>query len=435
MFCYQCEMSGPNGCGSNGQTEGTCGKDENLSRLQDLMVFGVKGLAAYRTHAADLGADTKEVDDVLAETMYFTLTNVNFNFDQHIAQLMKLGSAGVTAMGLLSEAHTQRLGVPTPVKVSQDRAEGKGILVSGHDLLMLKNLLEATAGRGVNIYTHSEMLPAHAYPELSKHEHLKGNIGKAWFDQKTLFEEWPGAIVVNTNCIVPPTKTCGYLDRLFTYETVGIEGGRRIENGDFSELIDTALALPEITNFTGDKSLTTGHHYKTVLTLAPQILDAVKSGNLKKFFVVAGCDAPGKAGEYYRELTEKIPQDAVIVTSSCGKFRFNDIDFGNVPGTDLPRYLDLGQCNDSNGAVQIALALSQALDTPVNDLPINIVLSWMEQKAVIILLALFSLGIKGIRLGPKPPQFVNEDIYNFLVEQFDFGLTSTADADLAEMLS
>ncbi len=434
MFCYQCEMSSPEGCGSKGQSAGTCGKDENLARLQDMMVFGVKGLAAYRMHAADLGADTKEVDDIMAETMYFTLTNVDFNFDQHIAQLMKLGSAGVKAMGLLSEAHTQHLGVPTPVSVTQNRAEGKGILVSGHDLLMLKNLLEATAGRGVNIYTHSEMLPAHGYPELAKHEHLKGNIGKSWFDQKTLFEQWPGAVVVNTNCIVPPGKDCGYLDRLFTYKTVGIEGGRRIEDDDFSELIDTAVSLPDITNFSSDATLTTGHHYKTILTLAPQILNAVKSGNLNRFFVVAGCDAPGQAGEYYRELTQKIPQDAMIVTSSCGKFRFNDIDFGTVPGTELPRYIDLGQCNDSNGAVEIALALSQALDTPVNDLPVNIVLSWMEQKAVIILLALFSLGIKGIRLGPKPPQFANEAIVNFLVSQFDFGLTSTADADLEAML-
>ena len=435
MFCYQCEMSSPGGCGSNGQSAGTCGKDENLARLQDLMIFGVKGLSAYRTHAADLGADTKEVDDVLAETMYFTLTNVNFNFDQHIAQLMKLGSAGVKAMGLLSEAHTNRLGVPTPVSVTQNHAEGKGILVSGHDLLNLQKLLEATDGKGINVYTHSEMLPAHGYPELRKYRHLQGNIGKSWFDQKTLFEQWPGAIVVNTNCIVPPKKNCGYLDRLFTYETVGIEGARRIENGDLTELVETALSLPDVTNFTDDATLTTGHHYKTVLTLAPQILDAVQSGKLTRFFVVAGCDAPGSGGEYYRELTQKLPADSIIVTSSCGKFRFNDIDFGTVPGTDLPRYLDLGQCNDSNGAVAIALALSEALDTPVNDLPINIVLSWMEQKAVIILLALFSLGIKDIRLGPKAPEFLNDDITNFLVEQFNISYTTTADADLEAMIA
>ncbi len=435
MFCYQCGMSSPDGCGSEGQTEGICGKDENLARLQDLMVFGVKGLAAYRIHAADFGADTKEIDDVMAETMYFTLSNVDFSFDRHIAQLMKLGTAGVQAMGLLSEAYTQHLGVPTPVQVTQNRAEGKAILVSGHDLLMLKNLLEATAGRGVNVYTHSEMLPAHAYPELRQHDHLKGNIGKSWFDQKTLFEQWSGALVVNTDCIVPPAEDCGYVDRLFTYAMVGVEGARRIEDGDYSELIDTALALPDITNFTSDEILTTGHHYKTVLTLAPQILDAVKAGNLKRFFVIAGCDAPGRAGEYFRELTQKIPQDAIIITSSCGKFRFNDIDFGTVPNTELPRYLDLGQCNDSNGAVEIALVLSQALGTPMNDLPVNIILSWMGQKAVIILLALFSLGIKDIRLGPKPPQFVNEDIVNFLIEQFNFGVTTTVDADLAEMLS
>ena len=434
MFCYQCEMSTPGGCGAKGQEQGTCGKNETLSRLQDMMVFGVKGLAAYRMHAADLGADTRAVDDVMAETMYFTLTNVNFNFDQHIAQLMKLGSAGVRVMGLLSDIHTKVLGIPTPVKVPQNKAEGKGILVSGHDLLFMKRLLEATEGRGVNVYTHSEMLPAHAYPELRKHSHLKGNIGKAWFDQKTLFEKWPGTIVVNTNCIVPPSKNCTYLDRLFTTNTVGVEGAHRIEDNDFSFLIEKTLATPEIKNFNSDEYLTTGHHYKTMLTLAPRILEAVEAGNLKHFFVVAGCDAPGKAGEYYREFTERLPSDAIVLTSSCGKFRFNDIDFGTVPGTDIPRYIDLGQCNDSNGAVEIALALSQALKTPVNDLPVNIVLSWMEQKAVIILLALFSLGIKNIRLGPKPPQFANEEIVEFLASEFNFGLTTNAEADLATML-
>jgi hydroxylamine reductase len=434
MFCYQCEMSANGGCGSKGQSQGTCGKDENLSRLQDTMIFGLKGLSAYRTHAEEMKVDTKEVDDVMAETLYFTLTNSNFNFDDHIAQLMKVGSAGVKMMGLLSNAHTDTLGIPTPVSVSQNKAEGKAILVSGHNLIMLKALLEATEGKGINIYTHSEMLPAHGYPELKKFSHLKGNIGKSWFDQKKLFEAWQGAIIVNTNCIQIPKKDSTYLDRLFTSNIAGVDGAKKIEGHDFSEVIEKALSLPEVTGFDSDASLMTGHHYKTILTLAPQILDAIKEGKIKKFFVIAGCDAPGKAGNYFRELAESLPKDVVILTSSCGKFRFNDIDFGNVPGTELPRYIDLGQCNDSNGAVEIALALSQALDTPVNDLPIQIVLSWMEQKAVIVLLALFSLGIKGIKVGPKPPEFFNEDITNFLVEQFDLSLTSTVEEDLKTML-
>ena len=435
MHCYQCEMSTVEACGANGQDQGTCGKTETLARLQDLMIFGLKGLASYRSHAAELGADTKEVDDVVSDTLYFTLTNVNFNFDEHIAQLMKVGQAGVKVMGLLSEAHTKTLGVPTPVTVTQNQAEGKGVLVSGHNLFMLKEFLEATEGKGIHVYTHSEMLPAHGYPELRKYSHLKGNIGKAWFDQRKLFEEWPGAIIVNTNCIVPPANDCGYLDRIFSYKMVGIEGSVKIENNDFSQVIEKALSLPDVTNFTSDATLTTGHHYQTILGLAPQILEALKTGKLKQVFVVAGCDAPGKAGEYYRELAKKLPSNVAILTSSCGKFRFNDIDFGMIEGTDIPRYLDLGQCNDSNGAVEIALALSQATDTPVNDLPIEIVLSWMEQKAIIILLALFSLGIKNIKLGPKPPQFLNEEITNFLVEQFGLSYTTTADADLKELIA
>ncbi len=435
MHCYQCEMSAPDACGANGAQQGTCGKTETLARLQDIMIFGLKGLAAYREHAAELGAETREVDDVMSETLYFTLTNVNFNFDEHIAQLMKVGQAGVKVMGLLSDAHTNVLGIPTPVTVTENKAEGKAILVSGHNLFMLKDLLEATEGKGVNIYTHSEMLPAHAYPELKKYAHLKGNIGKAWFDQKKLFEQWPGAIVVNTNCIVPPSKTCGYLDRLFGYKIVGVEGAKKIENDNFGPIIEKALSLPEVTGFDSDATITTGHHYKTILGLAPEILDAIKTGKLKHVFVVAGCDAPGKAGEYFRELTEQLPNSAAIITSSCGKFRFNDIDFGTIEGTQIPRYLDLGQCNDSNGAVEIALALSQALDVPVNDLPVKIVLSWMEQKAIIILLALFSLGIKDIKLGPKPPQFANEEIANFLAEQFGLSFTKTADEDVKELLA
>lgn len=434
MFCYQCEMSMPLGCGAKGQEVGTCGKDATLARLQDIMIFGLKGLSAYREHARELGADTQKVDDVMSETLYFTLTNVNFNFDQHIAQLMKVGDAGVQVMDLLSDAHTRHLGIPTPVTVSQNRAEGKAILVSGHNLDMLKKLLEATEEKGINIYTHSEMLPAHGYPELRKYGHLKGNIGKSWFDQSVLFEKWPGSIVVNTNCIVPPKKDCGYIDRLYGYKIVGVEGIQKIEGEDFGPLIEKTLSLPDVDNFNSDETLSTGHHYKTILGLAPQVLEAVQSGKITQFFVIAGCDAPGNPGEYYRQMAEQLPETCVIVTSSCGKFRFNDIDFGMVPGTEIPRYLDLGQCNDSNGAVHIALAISDALKVPVNDLPIAIVLSWMEQKAVIILLALFSLGIKDIYIGPKGPQFVNEQILNFLVENFNLHLTGDVKEDLENLL-
>jgi len=434
MFCYQCEMSTPNGCGSTGATVGTCGKDENLARLQDTMIFGLKGLAAYREHLNELAPmQTKYVDDVMSETLYFTLTNVNFNFDDHIKQLMKIGRAGVEVMDKLSNAHTGKFGIPSPVVVSQNEVEGKAILVSGHNLEMFEALLKATEGKGINVYTHSEMLPAHGYPELKKYPHLKGNVGKAWFDQVGLMKKFKGTLVVNTNCIVPPKKDADYIDRVFTYKIVGIEGGIPIVDNDFTELIEKTLAC-EDTNMRDNLTLTTGHHYKTILTLAPQILEAIQAGKIKQFFVIAGCDAPGKAGNYYREMAEMLPKDCVIITSSCGKFRFNDIDFGNIEGTDIPRYLDLGQCNDSNGAVEIAKAISEALNVPINDLPISIVLSWMEQKAVIILLALLSLGIQNIYLGPKPPQFVNEDIFNFLSEHFNLHLTGNAKDDLVDLL-
>lgn len=437
MFCYQCEMSQKGGCGSTGAVVGTCGKDENLSRLQDIMIFGLKGLSAYREHLNTFKPElTKEIDDVMSETLYFTLTNVNFNFNDHINQLMKIGSAGVKVMSHLSETHTNKFGIPTPVIVPQNKVEGKAILVSGHDLEMFERLLIATADKGINVYTHSEMLPAHGYPELRKYPHLKGNVGKAWFDQAKLMEKFPGTFVVNTNCIVPPKKDCGYLDRLFTYKIVGVEGSTPIVDDNFDALIKRTLECEDANgiDFNETTTLTTGHHYKTVLTLAPQILKALEEGKIKQFFVVAGCDAPGRGGEYYRELTSSLPKDCVIITSSCGKFRFNDIDFGEIEGTGIPRYLDLGQCNDSNGAVEIASALSGALNTPINDLPVSIVLSWMEQKAVIILLALFSLGVKNIYLGPKPPQFVNEDIFNFLSETFNLTLTTNAKDDLAKLL-
>ena len=434
MFCDQCSMSALNGCGSKGQTSGTCGKDANLSKLQDIMIYGLKGLSAYRGHANEFGANTKEVDDVIAETLYFTLTNVNFNFDDHIAQLMKIGRAGITMMDLLSDAHTSHLGIPTPVKVTQNKAEGKGILVSGHNLDMLLELLKQTEGKGINIYTHSEMIPAHGYPELRKYTHLKGNIGKSWFDQTHLFEKWGGTMIVNTNCIVPPKSTSTYTDRLYTYDIVGIKEGKKIHNNDFSEVIEQTLALPDITGFESDETLVTGHHYKTILGLAPQILEAVKAGKISQFFVIAGCDAPGRGGEYYREMAQSLPNDCVILTSSCGKFRFNDIDFGLVEGTQIPRYLDLGQCNDSNGAIHIAIALADALGVTVHELPVSIVLSWMEQKAVLILLSLFSLGIQNIYLGPKPPQFVNEDIFEFLQAHFNLHLTGEADVDTEALL-
>ncbi len=427
MFCYQCEQ-----CPSGGCTKvGVCGKDETVASLQDTIIFGLKGVAAYATHARQLGYTDPEIDAITHEALYMTLTNSNFNVSEHIDMALKVGSATVKVMDLLDRAHTSRLGVPQPVTVTEDKIEGKCILVTGHNLYALQELLKQSEGKGVNVYTHSEMLPAHGYPELRKYKHLKGNVGKAWYDQRKVFEEFPGAILGTTNCLMPIKGT--YFDRFFSYDVHGLEGVRKIENNDFTPLIEKALSLPEA-NVQSDKTLITGYHHETVLGLAPEIIDAVKTGKIRRFFVIAGCDAPGKGGEYYRELALSIPQDCVILTTSCGKFRFNDHDYGTVPGTNIPRYIDLGQCNNSSSAVKIAVALANAFNCTVNDLPLSIVLSWFEQKAVAILLGLFSLGVKDIRIGPKAPEFLSEGVIKVLQDTFNLKLIGDAKTDLQEML-
>jgi len=395
------------------------------------MIFGLKGIAAYATHARQLGFIDPEVDGITHEALYMTLTNSNFNVSEHIAMAMKVGSATVKVMDLLDRAHTSKLGVPQPVTVSEDKVEGKCILVTGHNLFALQELLKQTEGKGINIYTHSEMLPAHGYPELKKYPHLKGNVGKAWYDQRKVFEEFPGAILGTTNCLMPVKGT--YSDRFFSYDTAGLEGVRKIENDDFTPIIEKSLSLPSA-NIQSDKTLITGYHHDTVLGLAPQIIDAVKAGKIKRFFVIAGCDAPGKGGEYYRELALSVPENCVIFTTSCGKFRFNDHDFGTVPGTGIPRYIDLGQCNNSGSAVKIAVALAGAFNCSVNELPLSIVLSWFEQKAVAILLGLFSLGVQNIRIGPKAPEFLSPGVVKVLQDTFGLKLIGNAQDDLKAML-
>lgn len=396
------------------------------------MIFGLKGVAAYATHAREMGYIDPEVDAITHEALYMTLTNSNFNLKEHIDMALKVGTATVKVMDLLDKAHTQRLGIPTPVTVSQDKIEGHSILVTGHNLYALEELLKQTEGKGINIYTHSEMLPAHGYPELKKYSHLKGNVGKAWYDQRKLFEEFPGAILGTTNCLMPVKGT--YTDRFYTYGTAGVEGAQKIVNEDFSPIIERALSLPAV-NVESDKVLTTGFHHETVLSIAPEIIEAVKSGKIRRFFVVAGCDAPTKGRDYYRELTLSLPEDCVLLTTSCGKFRFNDHDFGTVPGTSIPRYIDLGQCNNSGSAVKIALALADAFGCSVNDLPLSIVLSWFEQKAVAILLGLLSLGVRNIYIGPKAPDWFTSNVVGVLQENFNLQLISgDAKADLEKML-
>lgn len=427
MFCYQCEQTPTGGC----KVVGVCGKDETIASLQDTMIFALKGIAAYRTHANQLGFTDPFVDSTTHEALYMTLTNSNFNVQEHIDMAMKVGQSAVRVMELLDEAHTSRLGIPQPVRVSQNKIEGKCIVVTGHNLFALEELLKQTEGKGINIYTHSEMLPAHGYPALKKYPHLKGNIGKAWFDQRRLFEKFPGAILATTNCVMPIKGS--YADRMFTYEVTGLENVRKIEGEDFSVLIERALELPEA-NMESDETLVTGFHHETVLGIAPEVIEAVKAGKIKRFFVIAGCDAPGKGGEYYRELATSLPPEAVILTTSCGKFRFNDVDYGVVPGTNIPRYLDLGQCNNSVSTVKIAKALADAFECEINDLPVSIVLSWFEQKAVAILLGLFSMGIQDIRIGPKPPEFISDGVMEVLQQTFNLKLITTAQEDMETMM-
>ncbi|PZD93620.1 hydroxylamine reductase [Paenibacillus sambharensis] len=427
MFCYQCEQTPAGGC----KVIGVCGKDETIASLQDTIIFALKGIAAYATHARQLGCTDPEVDKITHEALYLTLTNSNFNLQEHVDMAMKVGNAAVRIMDVLDRAHTTHFGVPQPVTVSQNKIEGHAIIVTGHNLYALEELLKQTEGKGINIYTHSEMLPAHGYPLLKKYGHLKGNIGKAWYDQRRLFEKYPAAILATTNCVMPIKGS--YADRFFSYEVAGLEGVEKILNDDFTPLIERALALPAIT-IDSDQVLTTGYHHETVIGLAPEIIQAVKDGKIKRFFVIAGCDAPGKEGEYYRELATSLPNDTVILTTSCGKFRFNDVDYGTVGDTGIPRYIDLGQCNNSGSTVKIALALADAFGCSVNELPVSIVLSWFEQKAVAILLGLFSLGIKDIRIGPKAPEFMSPGVIETLVDKFGLKLIGNAQDDMAEML-
>ena len=445
MFCYQCEQTPKGGC----TKIGVCGKDENIASLQDTIIFALKGVAAYATHAKELGYADPEVDAITHEALYSTLTNVNFNLEETINMAMKVGTATVKVMDLLDKAHLDNLGIPAPVTVTSDKVEGKCIIVTGHNLLALKELLKQTEGKGINIYTHSEMLPAHGYPELKKFSHLKGNVGKAWYDQRQVFEAFPGAILATTNCVMPVRKDATYGDRMFSFGVTGLEGVQKIEDMDFTPLIEKALALPGAPtdglwkkivgklNGSNDevKTMTTGFHHLNVLPLAPQIVEAVKAGKIKRFFVIAGCDSPTRGRDYFRELALAIPKDCVILTTSCGKFRFNDIDFGTIEGTGIPRFLDLGQCNNSGSAVKIALALAEAFNCGVNDLPLTIVLSWFEQKAVAILLGLFSLGVNNMYIGPKAPEFLTPGVVEVLQNTFNLKLISgDAQADLAKML-
>ena len=413
--------------------------DKNLVSLRSTLLFGLRGMAAYAHHARVLGKCDPEVDAWFIKGM--SALSDSHTVDEWVSLLMEFGLVNLKCMALLDKANTEAYGNPVPTQVSLKVEKSPFIIVTGHDLHDLEMLLEQTDGKGVNIYTHGEMLPAHGYPELKKHPQLKGNFGTAWQNQQREFDDVPAPILFTTNCLMPPKKS--YSDRVYTTSVVEFPEIKHIgedANGhkDFSELIDHAIKLggfaedKQFTGINGGTTVTTGFGRQTVLDNAPAIIDAVKNGAIKHFLLVGGCDGARPGRNYYTEFVKQSPKDTVVLTLACGKYRFNDFDAGMIG--PFPRILDMGQCNDAYGAVQVAVALAGAFNCGVNDLPLTLVLSWYEQKAVCILLTLLSLGIKNIYIGPSAPAFFSDDVLNLIVEKFDLHLISTPEKDLAQIL-
>ena len=427
MFCYQCSQTAR---GTGCTVKGVCGKEATVARLQDNLLFAIKGISAYLYHARELGYSDPEVDAFIERGFFSTLTNVNFDPEEFLNLAVKAGEMNIRTMKLLKQAHIERFGEPTPTKVRTGTVKGHGIIITGHDMNALDKLLQQVEGTDVFVYTHSEMLPAHGYPGLRKYKNLAGNLGKAWFDQKKLFAQYPMALLGTSNCFLPPREE--YIDRMFSTGPVYLPGVKHIDGYDYSEVIARARELPELPDAPGEYELTTGFSTSVLLSHAAKIKELVEKGKIKRFFLVGGCDAPLKKSDYYREFVQKLPQDVVVLTLACGKFRFNDLDLGDIEG--IPRLIDLGQCNDAIVALEVAGALADLFGVGVNDLPLTLVISWMEQKAVAILWSLLALGIKGIWLGPIVPGWINDDMLKILVDQYDIRLISTPDEDIKKMM-
>ncbi len=403
--------------------------NEDIASLKQILTYGIRGLAAYADHAAILGQTDETVFQFIQEALAATL-KTDLSVDDLVGLVLKCGETNLRAMELLDAGNTGIYGHPVPTSVPLGQKKGKAILVSGHDLKDLKAILEMTEGKGINVYTHGEMLPCHGYPELKKHTHFYGHYGTAWQNQKKEFDAFPGAILMTTNCIQKPKET--YKDNLFTTGLVGWPGVAHVADQNFGAVVQKALELPGFAEDVPGKSVMTGFARNAVLGVADKVIEGVKNKDIRHFFLVGGCDGAKPGRDYYTELTEKIPSDCVILTLACGKFRFFDKEFGDIGG--IPRLLDVGQCNDAYSAVQIAVALAGAFDCGVNDLPLSFILSWYEQKAVVILLTLFHLGIQNIKLGPSLPAFITPNVLNVLVENFNIAPIATPDEDLKEIL-
>jgi hydroxylamine reductase len=400
----------------------------DILSLKELLVYGLKGAVAYADHAAILGQEDERVYAFMHEALAATLDG-SLGVEEMVGLVLKCGEINLRAMELLDAAHTGTYGHPVPTPVSLGAKKGKAILVSGHDLKDLELLLQQTEGKGINVYTHGEMLPCHGYPGLKKYPHFFGHYGTAWQNQAKEFAKFPGAILMTTNCIQKPQES--YKDNIFTTGLVGWPGVAHVSK-DFTPVIQKALEMPGFTEDVEGKSVLVGFGRNAVLGVADKVIAAVKSKAIRHFFLVGGCDGAKPGRSYYTEFVEKVPEDCVVLTLACGKFRFFDKDLGDIGG--IPRLLDIGQCNDAYSAVQIAVALSKAFDVGVNDLPLSMILSWYEQKACAILLSLLYLGIKDIRLGPSLPAFVSPNVLDVLVKNFNIMPIKTPDEDLKAIL-
>jgi hydroxylamine reductase len=403
--------------------------DPDIRSLQEILTYGLKGVAAYADHAAILGYEDPKVYDFIYEGFNAVLNSTS-SLDEMVGLVLKCGEINLRAMELLDAGNTGHYGHPVPTKVPLGPKKGKAILVSGHDLRDLELLLKQTEGKDINIYTHGEMLPTHGYPELNKYPHFYGHYGTAWQNQVKEFQRFPGAVLMTTNCIQKPTEN--YRENIFTTGLVGFPRVHHIKDKDFTQVIEKALEMPGFPENEEKGSVMVGFARNAVMGVAGSVIDAVKAGKIRHFFLVGGCDGAKPGRNYYTEFVEKAPEDTVVLTLACGKFRFFDKDLGDIGG--IPRLLDIGQCNDAYSAIQIAVALANAFEVGVNDLPLSMILSWYEQKAVSILLTLLYLGIKDIRLGPSLPAFITPNVLNVLVENFNIMPISTPDEDLKAIL-
>ena len=433
--CFTC--SGSCGRNDNFDMNTLWTTDEDVRSLKSLILFGIRGMAAYAYHASVLGY----TDETISKFFYKALFAVgmkDWGMDELLPIVLEVGEVNLRCMELLDQANTTTYGTPVPTTVPLTIEKGPFIIITGHDLKDLQLLLEQTKDKGINIYTHGEMLPAHAYPEFKKYSHLKGNFGTAWQNQQKEFDNIPGAILYTTNCLMPVKPS--YADRVFTTEVVSYPEMVHIgEEKDFTPVIEKALALggytkdQHMTGINGGIQVTTGFSHGTVLSVADQVIEAVKNGDIKHFFLVGGCDGARVGRNYYTEFVKQSPADSIILTLACGKYRFNDLELGTIGG--LPRIMDMGQCNDAYSAIKVAIALAEAFECDVNELPLSMVLSWYEQKAVCILLTLFYLGIKNIHLGPTLPAFISSNVLNFLVENYGISPISTPEEDLKKLLN